>query len=163
DILLTELLDLLTDPQRALVEQLAVCRAPMSPDDLAYLLGLPEEPAVAGPGWSPVWGGGPTRPRSPPVPASRRTPRPPSPPPAPPDLPPRRTPADPAGPHQRALAMRRRRFEQDRGEYPDLLELARHQATLGQYDDLAAVARQAAPMLPGSLAAAAYLSEVRAL
>ena len=39
DILLTELLQLLTAEQAAVLLQVAVCRAPMTLDDLAFALG----------------------------------------------------------------------------------------------------------------------------
>jgi len=62
--------------------------------------------------------------------------------------------------HERALAMRLRRFEQQRGTYDDLLDVPRHLAALGRYDDIAGVANQATRILPGTLASAAYLAEI---
>ena len=41
DILLTELLALLTARQAAVLTQVAVCRAPMTPDDLAFTFSSP--------------------------------------------------------------------------------------------------------------------------
>jgi hypothetical protein len=65
--------------------------------------------------------------------------------------------------HEQALAMRLRRFEQERGTYEDLVDIPRHLAALGRYDEAAAIARHAAGMLPGTLAVVAYLAEVRPL
>jgi tetratricopeptide (TPR) repeat protein len=65
--------------------------------------------------------------------------------------------------HQRAQAMRLRRFKEDRGSYDDLIEIARHQAALGHYDQLASLAIQTVRSLPGTLAVIAYLAEVRPL
>ncbi|MDQ3765282.1 MAG: hypothetical protein M3460_28505 [Actinomycetota bacterium] len=65
--------------------------------------------------------------------------------------------------HQRALAMRMRRFTQDRGNYLDLLDICRHLAALHQYDDLADVADQSTELLSGTLAVAAFLAEIRPL
>ena len=75
----------------------------------------------------------------------------------------RHTAGDPAALHQRALAMRLRRFEQQRGSYDDLLDIPRHLAALRRYDDIADIAGQAAQMLPGTLATVAYLAEIRPL
>ena len=75
----------------------------------------------------------------------------------------RNTPGDLAAEHERALAMRYRRFEQDRGSYEDLVDIPRHLAALGRYDEAADIAAQAAEVLPGTLALSAYLAEVRPL
>ena len=75
----------------------------------------------------------------------------------------RNTPGDLDGEHERALAMRLRRFGQQQGSYADLVDIPRHLAALGRYDDAADIAAQAEQMLPGTLAAAAYLAEVRPL
>ncbi|MGH3912575.1 MAG: hypothetical protein ACRDTC_04080, partial [Pseudonocardiaceae bacterium] len=65
--------------------------------------------------------------------------------------------------HQRALAMRMRRVTDGAADYLDLLDIPRHHAALGQYDDLADVAVQVTQVLPGTLAVAAYLAEIRPL
>ena len=75
----------------------------------------------------------------------------------------RSTSGDPSALHQRALAMRLRRFEQQRGSYEDLLDIPRHLAVLHRYDDIADVAEHAAQVLPGTLATVAYLAEIRPL
>jgi hypothetical protein len=156
DILLEELLGLLTDAQAAIVHQLSVCRAPMTLDDLAYTLELPEDDAAraaqlatdverltdltlltAGPdvllhGWTA-------------------------------ELLSRRGNGDTTRLHERALATRLRRLQQGRADQLDLLDLARHLAALHQYDEVADLATQAVAVLPGSLAAAAFLADIRAL
>jgi hypothetical protein len=70
---------------------------------------------------------------------------------------------DPAPLHERALAMRLHRFEQGHGGYGDLLDIPRHLAALRRYDDIADIAGQATQILPGTLAALAYLAETRPL
>ena len=65
--------------------------------------------------------------------------------------------------HERALAMRYRRFEQDHGTYEDLLDIPRHLSALGRYDDIADLAGQAIRILPGTLATVACLAEIRPL
>ena len=75
----------------------------------------------------------------------------------------RNTGADLGAEHERALAMRSRRFEQQRGTYEDLVDIPRHLTALGRYDQAADVAGQAAGMLGGTLAVVAYLAEVRPL
>ena len=70
---------------------------------------------------------------------------------------------DLAAQHERALAMRLRRFEQQRGTYDDLLDIPRHLAALHRYDDIADIAEQATQMLPGTLATVACLAEIRPL
>lgn len=59
--------------------------------------------------------------------------------------------------------MRMRRFSEGVADYLDLLDVPRHHAALGQYDDLADVAAQAAQVLSGTLAVAAFLAEIRPL
>ncbi|MGH4013485.1 MAG: CHAT domain-containing protein, partial [Pseudonocardiaceae bacterium] len=157
DILLNELLGLLTPRQRALLNQVAVCRAPMRLEDLAQT--LTEDPDQAPTadlngldadvdrltdltllttgqdiGMHP-WTA---------------------------ELLERRAPSL-THQHQRALDMRTRRFTEGVADYLDLLDLPRHLAALGQYGNLAAVAKQATQVLPGTLAVAAYLTEVRPL
>ncbi len=160
DILLDELLKLLTPRQDSILRQAAVCRAPMTLDDLASTLSSDRQTAddtVA----------------SPPDPAALRA-----------DverltdltllaarddvlmhpwtaeLVTRNT-ADLSAQHGNALAMRFRRFEQARGSYDDLIDIPRHLAALRRYDDIADFAAQATRILPGTLAAVAYLAEIR--
>ena len=163
DILLTELLTLLTPAQTDVLRQVAVCRAPMTLEDLAFTL-TPDAGAV-----------GSTTESQPhlvalradvdrltdltllttgdgivmhPWTASLVT---------------RNTTTDLSGRHERALAMRLRRFEQQHGTYDDLLDIPRHLAALDRYDDIADVARQATQILPGTLATVACLAEIRPL
>jgi tetratricopeptide (TPR) repeat protein len=159
DILLTELLRLLTDRQAPIVLQVAVSRAPMTLGDLGFAL-------TAGP--PPTSGqldltalradvdrlAGLTL-----LAASDQVVMHPW----TAELVTRNTAASLQPQHQRALAMRLRRFEQGRGSYDDLVDVARHQAALGRYDDLASLAVQAVRSLPGTLASIAYLAEVRPL
>ena len=166
DILLTELLALLTPRQAAVLAQVAVCRAPMTLDDLAFTFspgpgpagtgrrrGQPAGPGGAAGGHRPA--GRPHLARTGPghrdAPVDRRA-----------GHPPRRR-VTRSALHERALAMRLRRFEQHRGSYDDLLDIPRHLAALHRYDDIAGIAGQAARMLPGTLATVAYLAEVRPL
>ena len=113
DILLEGLRDLLTGSQEAVLRQVAVCRAPMTLDDLESALTAPGAGDSAGPGRARLaadvtrladltllaagddlvmhpWTA---------------------------ELVTRNTPGDLAAEHERALAMRFRRFEQDRGSY----------------------------------------------
>src|ERR1022692_1186501 len=167
DILLTELLGLLTSRQATVLLQVAVCRASMTLDDLAFALSLGSVSADPGPS-----------------PATNR----------PADLAALRTDAerladltllspgediemhpwtaelvthnaesDLASQHEQALAMRFRRFEQQRGSYDDLIDIPCHFASLRRYDELADVAEQAVKVLPGTLATVAYLAEIRPL
>jgi hypothetical protein len=159
DILLTELLALLTPRQTAILHQVAVSRAPMIPGDLHFALATGPDPATAPPG--------PTAVRADanhlagltllttgdsivmhPWTAELIT---------------RNAGTSLTGEHQRALAMRWQRFKQSRGNYDDLIDIARHQAALGRYDDLTNLAIQAVQTLPGTLAVIAYLAEVRPL
>ncbi|MGH3931790.1 MAG: hypothetical protein ACRDTF_17655, partial [Pseudonocardiaceae bacterium] len=152
----------LTPQQRAVLDQVTVCRAPMRLEDLAYA--LTEDPPQADPHQTPAadltdldadidrltdltllttdpgiamhpWTA---------------------------DLLEHRAP-DLTDQHQRALAMRMRRITDGVADYLDLLDIPRHHAALGQYDDLAAVAEQVTQVLPGTLAVAAYLAEIRPL
>ncbi|MGH3778904.1 MAG: CHAT domain-containing protein, partial [Pseudonocardiaceae bacterium] len=158
DILLDELLDLLTSQQRALLNQVAVCRAPMRLDDLAYALAddppststadprdletdvhrladltlLSADPGISMHPWTAEL-------------LERRA-------------------TSLTDQHQRALAMRLRRFSTGSADYLDLLDVPRHLAALGRYDDLADVAEHAVnQVLSGTLAVAAFLAEVRPL
>ena len=164
DILLTELLRLLTPSQAQVLHQVTVCRAPMSLDDLAFTF----TPAAGGdgglaPGDEPDL----TALRADvdrltdltlltaregivmhPWTAALVT---------------RTTEADLRPQHERALAMRYRRFEQDHGTYEDLLDIPRHLSALGRYDDIADLAEQATQILPGTLATVACLAEIRPL
>ncbi len=164
DILLTELLRLLTPSQAQVLHQVAVCRAPMSLDDLAFTV----TPA-AGDDGGPVPGNEPdlTALRADvdrltdltlltagegivmhPWTAALVT---------------GNTDADLRPQHERALAMRYRRFRQDHGTYEDLLDIPRHLSALGRYDDIADLAGQATRILPGTLATVACLAEIRPL
>ncbi|WP_149262445.1 CHAT domain-containing protein, partial [Actinomadura sp. K4S16] len=65
--------------------------------------------------------------------------------------------------HRRALAMRNARFQDGRGSYEDLLDIARHHAALREYDDLAGYAYQAAVAIAaqlGELSVTAFLGEI---
>ena len=161
DILLTQLLELLTPNQTETLRQIAVCRAPMTLDDLAFTLtpsrrepGASSQPDLAAlrsdterltdltllsPGEHIVmhpWTA---------------------------DLVTRNTEGDLTIQHERALAMRLRRFEQQRGSYDDLIDIPRHLAALRRYNDIPGIAEQVIQMLPGTLATVAYLAEIRPL
>ena len=159
DILLEGLVGLLTPQQGAVLRQVAVCRAPMTLDDLAFALAGPGADGDAGPGRAGLaadvarladltliqdgeqivmhpWTA---------------------------ELVTRNTGVDLSGEHERALAMRLSRFEQKRGGYADLVDIPRHLAALGRYDDAAGIAAQAEQALPGTQAVVAYLAEVRPL
>ena len=164
DILLEDLLSFLTSRQAVVLAQVAVCCAPMTPEDLAFTFTVADTPGAPA---SAATGPPPTASElrgdvvrladltllAPgedismhPWTAAMVT---------------RKLLADTdrSALHERALAMRWRRFEQDRGFYDDLLDIPRHMAALGLYDDIAAIAAQASRILPGTLAAAAYLAE----
>ena len=166
DILLTELLNLLTARQAAVLAQVAVCRAPMTLEDLAFTFSPGLEPAQTdlAAAESPLalaeLRADTTRLADLTLlePGSEIAMHPWT-----AALASRHTAADPAALHRRALAMRLRRFEQQRGSYDDLLEIPRHLAALHRYDDIAEIAGRAARMLPNTLATVAYLSEVRPL
>jgi hypothetical protein len=128
DILLDDLLHLLTPAQRVLLDQIAVCRAPMRLDDLAYTLAddppststadlsdletdvdrlvdltlLTADPGIGMHPWTAE------------LLEKRAT--------------------SLTHQHQRALAMRMRRFSEGVADYLDLLDVPRHLAALGQYD-----------------------------
>jgi CHAT domain/TIR domain/AAA ATPase domain len=159
DILLTELLGLLTSGQAAILHQVAVSRAAMTLDDLRFAMNPGPGPTDGPPDLNALradvhrladltlltagesivmhpWTA---------------------------ELVTRNIEASLAPQHQRALAMRLRRFEQGRGGYHDLVDLARHQAALGAYDDLAALAAEAVRALSGTLTTVAYLAEIRPL
>jgi len=154
DILLEDLLELLTPRQADVLRQVAVCRGPMTLDDLAFALTLNLDAAglvltglrsdvnrladltLLTPGadiemhpWTAT-------------------------------LVTRNAPDELAALHERALVMRERRFEQQRGTYDDLVDIPRHLAALGRYADVGRVAVQAERMLPGTLAIVAYLAEM---
>jgi hypothetical protein len=152
DILLTELLALLTDRQAAILAQVAICRAPMTLDDLAFAL-TPDrepagerEPAPAGiadlPGLRADTDALADLTLLSPGPAIVMHPWTA-------ELAIRNLDADQPALHQRALAMRWRRFDQDRGDTGDLLDIARHLAALHRYDDITDVAEQATRTVPG--------------
>ena len=157
DILLEGLRNLLTGSQKAVLRQVAVCRAPMILDDLEFTLTRLEAGGGAGRvqlaadvtrlADLTLLGAGDDITMHPWTA----------------ELVTRNTPGDLAAEHERALAMRYRRFEQDRGSYADLVDIPRHLAALGLYDDAANIAAQAERMLPGTVAVAAYLAEVRPL
>jgi hypothetical protein len=65
--------------------------------------------------------------------------------------------------HRHAVDTHLRRFKLGRAGYQDLVDLARHLAGLNRYDDVAALASQATEVLPGSLARASYLADIRPL
>jgi tetratricopeptide (TPR) repeat protein len=166
DILLNELLSLLTPRQAAVLAQVALSPAPMTRDDLAFTFTAgPDSAGTEYPGAGALPSAAELR-----ADATRLA-----------DLTllapgeditmhpwtaalvSRNTAASPdrlAALHERALAMRLRRFEQRRGTYDDLLDIPRHLAALGRYDDISDIARRATRMLPGTLATAAYLAEI---
>src|SRR5262249_33706660 len=128
DILLTELQQLLTPGQAGVLRQVAVCRAPMTLDDLAFTI----TPAAGDDG---VAGGAQPdliRLRADvnrltdltlltPGPGIAMHPWTAA-------LITRNTPGDLRPQHELALAMRYRRFGQDQGTYDDLLDIPRHLA-----------------------------------
>jgi tetratricopeptide (TPR) repeat protein/cellulose biosynthesis protein BcsQ len=161
DVLVSELIELLTPRQVEILLQVAVCHAPMTLDDLSFALtdtapknaasvsqdrdGLADDvqrltdltllttgPEITMHPWT----------------AAVVT---------------RNVSGDPLGAHERALRMRFHRFEQGRGAYGDLIDVPYHLAALGQYDNLAALANEAVQVLDGTLAKMAYLAEVQPL
>jgi tetratricopeptide (TPR) repeat protein len=165
DILLDELTGLLTPAQASALAQVAVSRAPMAIEDLAFALA-----GTAAPGASPDPPG-----EDPPAPGQLRS-----------DVDRladltlltagsgivmhpwtaeliTRSSADLTARHEQALAMRLRRFGQGRGDYGDLLEIPRHLAALQRWDDVAGIAGQAVRRLPGTQATLAYLAQTRPL
>ena len=160
DIMLTELLGSLTPQQTKLLAQVVVGRAPMTLDDLAFALrydprlGITEAGSHINP---PKLNTDVNRLASltllikgediamHPWVA---------------DLVARHMAIDLRSEHERALAMRYRRFEQHRAGYGDLLDIPRHLAALSRYDDIVAVTKQATKILPGTQAIAAYLANI---
>ena len=154
DILLEDLLELLTPKQTDVLRQVAVCRGPMTLDDLAFALTL--DPDAPDPGLTDL--------RSDVrrladltllIPGADIEMHPWT-----ATLVARNAPGDVAALHERALAMRRRRFEQARGTYDDLVDIPRHLSALGRYDQVGAIAGQAERLLAGTLATVAYLAEI---
>jgi tetratricopeptide (TPR) repeat protein len=165
DILLSELLALLTPHQAAVLAQIAVCRAPMTLDDLAFTLSPGQDsPEPTSPAGSAVdlaalhADADRLTDLTLLVPGEQITMHPWT-----AALVIRNTAADTTGLHQRALAMRLRRFREDRGTYEDLVDIPHHLAALGRWDDIANVAQQAAEALLGTLTTVAYLAETRSL
>ena len=159
DILLTELLALLTPAQHAVLRQVAVCRAPMTRDDLASALGpgpdgngpAPDQAGLAGDvdrltDLTLLMAGDEVAMH--PWTAAQVT---------------RHLPGDLSPEHERALAMRYRRFAEQRGTLDDLTDIARHLAALHRYDDIADLAGQAMRIVPGTLSLVACLAEMRPL
>ncbi|HSV67383.1 MAG TPA: hypothetical protein VLJ59_15920 [Mycobacteriales bacterium] len=151
DILLEQLLSLLNDAQQAVLRQIAVSRAPMTLDDLGYaLVSAPVPPSLADTVElladltlvTSLGGAISMHPWTA-------------------DLVTRNVDGSLSAEHERALAMRMRRFENGAADYLDLLEVPRHLAYLRRYDDAASVATEAAQMLSGTLATAAFLAEIR--
>jgi hypothetical protein len=159
DILLEDLLSLLTTAEAAAITQLAVCRAPITADDLAHALTGDNPPGSAainavhaaaqhfadltlldtaadGILLHPWIGAGVLRLSSGDTSDEQ---------------------------HRRAATMHLRRFRNGSASYGDLLDLPRHLAALGDYDQLVAVAQQGAQVIGGTLAAAGYLGELRPL
>jgi hypothetical protein len=166
NILLTELLTLLTERQAAILAQVAIGRAPMTLDDLAFALAHDPDQAD---GPQPAETNGPDLAglRADADRLADLTLLSPGPDitmhPWTAELATRHFAADPVALHERALAMRLRRFQQRRGDYGDLLDIPRHLAALHRYDDIAATAGQAVRILAGTLATVAYLAEIRPL
>ncbi|GAB4081756.1 CHAT domain-containing protein [Modestobacter muralis] len=164
DILLEQLLALLTPAQSELLAQAAVCRAPLSVSDLLEVTAvapaddLTEAPPVVGTDVErlidltlltrlPAAGGGKEEVVVQPWAGQALT----------------HSFADDAGRQERASDLHLRRFHEGRGRYEDLLDMPRHLAALGEYDAVATLAGEAFQMLGGSLQAGAYLAEVRPL
>ena len=76
------------------------------------------------------------------------------------DLVTRNMPIDLTPEHERALAMRYRRFEQHRASYDDLADIPRHLAALNRYDDIAAMAKVSTKILPGTQATVVFLADI---
>jgi len=154
DILLTELLRLLTPRQADALNQIAVCYGAMSPDDLAFALGSADRSpdAITRTDIDRL------------IDLTLLTPGPDI------EMHPwtaavvtRNSSVELAPLHERALAMRYRRFEQRRGTYDDLIDIPRHLAALGRFDEIGGIASQAVRILPGTLATGAYLAEIHPL
>ncbi|TCC00364.1 CHAT domain-containing protein [Micromonospora zingiberis] len=152
DILLDELLDLLTDHEREVLRQLSVSRAPMTLDDLAQAMAdatLADQLAaeterladltLLAPGDTILvhpWTA---------------------------ELLDRRPDPDRSRRHEQALRMRLNRLENGRMAYEDLIDIPRHLAALGRFNEITGLATEVAAALPGVLAASAYLAEIRPL
>jgi len=159
DIVLAGLLALLTPAQHTVLRQVAVCRAPMTRGDLAFALASGPDGAAPAPDPAGLAGD-----------ADRLT-----------DLTlltagdevamhpwtaaqvTRHLPGDLGPEHERALAMRYRRFAGQRGTLEDFTDIARHLAALHRYDDVAGLAAQATRVVPGTLSLVACLAEMRPL
>ncbi|HUZ54305.1 MAG TPA: CHAT domain-containing protein, partial [Streptosporangiaceae bacterium] len=163
DILLTELLALLTPQQAAILDQVAVSRAPMTPDDLGFALTADPDQAVPATATGQL---DPTTLRADTdrlidltllIPGDEIAMHPWT-----ADLITRNA-GDLSLQHARALTMRMRRLDEQRGSYDDLVDIPRHLAHLRRYDDLANFADETVQELPGILATVAYLAEIRPL
>ncbi|SDZ53456.1 CHAT domain-containing protein [Asanoa ishikariensis] len=161
DILLDELLDLLTNDERETLAQLSVSRAAMTLDDLAYAMTDPNpDGTVSIPSdaqhlsadverltdltlLAPVDG----------ILVHPWTA----------DLIERREDPSRADRHERALRMRWRRLQSGPIDYDDLVDIPRHLAATDKHVQIPGLARQVVAALPGVLAAAAYLAEIRPL
>ena len=157
DIFLDELVTLLTPGQRAALDQLAVCRAPMSAEDLAVAL-TNEDPPVQDDVNNARAHGETLTDLTLLTPGAELLAHPWT-----AQLITDRHIDDVAPLHERALAVRLRRFRESRAGYADLVDLPRHLAALGRFDEVLTVAEQGVALLPGALAAAAYLAELRPL
>jgi tetratricopeptide (TPR) repeat protein len=155
DILLDDLLALLTPGQADALQQACVCRCPLAPTDLAHALsGTPRAnippalrtdlarltdltlllpgPEVAVLPWTA-------------------------------ELIARHTPPAPQR-HERAEAVHLHRFQHGHGTYDDLLDLPRHVAALGRYDDVATLTVEVVDqLLTGTASRLAYLTEITPL
>jgi hypothetical protein len=158
DILLDDLIQLLTPRQVDLLRQVAVCRGPMTLDDLAFTI-TNDDSADSGPQVTGQCSDvGRVTDLTLLVPGENIEMHPWT-----AALVIRNTERDTASLHERALAMRSRRFEQRRGTYDDLIDIPGHLAALGRYDEAAAVASQARRVPVGTLATVAYLAEILSL
>ena len=160
DILLDELLALLTPRQTAIAHQVAVCYGAMSHGDLSFALNGEDGPP--GPDLSGLQADidhladltllapGPDVEMHPWTSALIT-----------------RTAALSTGAaslHEQALAMRYRRFDQGRASYDDLIDVPRHLAALDRFDAVADHASDTVQrFLTGTLAICAYLAEIRSL
>ncbi|MEV8505490.1 CHAT domain-containing protein [Actinoplanes sp. NPDC051475] len=162
DILLDELLGLLSGHELEVLLQLSVSRAPMTLRDLAYALTDPVSDTAAPPAALPLTALAAAVERLADLtllaPGDEILVHPWT-----AELLERRPDPDLVGRHERALRMRRRRVQQRRIGYDDLIDIPRHLAATGQTNQIPGLARQIIAVLPGVLAAAAYLAEIRAL
>ena len=159
DIVLTELLALLTPAQHAILRHVAVCRAAMTRDDLAFVLASGANQAGPTPGLAGLAGDlerltdltlitAGDQVAMHPWTAAQVT---------------RYLPGDLRSEHERALDMRYHRFAEQRGTLDDLTDIARHLAALHRYDDVAVLADQATRVVSGTLSLVACLAEMRPL